>query len=440
MATLPTLTVNGNSVNGPRNWGGQDYTAIDETGASDASRCFGASKVSANDTSFLIQDMPADFISMSTFTIEVNCARSSTTDDTVQLQARVLIDSTNSVLAQSTGGFHATLVSHGRDGNIDGTGATFNTYTHTFTYLDTTAGKAAWDDARLELRQNYQATMGGDTTAYVVVEWVRFTGTYTAVPSAPTGLTAGTPGQTTMPLSWTAPATGEIPTGYQYRYRISGTVPELVIGASSNKTYALVGGDVLRQSFIATHSTLTSIKIQSLNSTIATPIKILSSALVELSSGSLVAGSGTNRTYTLPSTIALTVGETYWVQFGGDAFGFDINGYNIDVYSGGNAQLNGTNLAEDVSITINPGGVSAPWSAWTSTGAGTATSHTVTELVADTEYEFQVRATNAIGGGPESNTVTATTAAGGGGGTDSNPMQLRPLTTVRQAVARSSGW
>ncbi len=42
------------------------------------------------------------------------------------------------------------------------------------------------------------------------------------------------------------------------------------------------------------------------------------------------------------------------------------------------------------------------------TGETNATSYTVTELANDVDYRFQIRATNSVGAGPASDTVTVT--------------------------------
>src|SRR5688572_29038925 len=149
MATLPTLLVTGDSVNGPRDWAGQGWATIDEgIAAFDNSRIFATTKTNNNDTSFLIANMPSDFSTMLTLSFQVRCGRASTTDDLTGVQIRIVTETGGTVLAaDDSGGTFQEVVALGRDGPVIGspliTGSVI-----AFTYVNTTATKAQWDDAR----------------------------------------------------------------------------------------------------------------------------------------------------------------------------------------------------------------------------------------------------------------------------------------------------
>ncbi len=176
MASLPTLLVNGNSVNGPRNWTSQSYLDIDEgISAADAALISGANKTNNNDTSFLLANMPTDFGSMdTTLAWNIRWART-TTDDLSGLQIRIVDETTGSVIlaAADAAGTFQTVLSNAATAGPATTGAT------TFTYVNTGASKTQWDDARVELRQTYAVSMAADASVWTSVDSLEFTGTYT---------------------------------------------------------------------------------------------------------------------------------------------------------------------------------------------------------------------------------------------------------------------
>lgn len=62
------------------------------------------------------------------------------------------------------------------------------------------------------------------------------------VPGQVTGLTAGTPTSVAVPLSWTAPADGGAPTGYDVEYRVQGTTPWTLFSDNQAATNTTVSG------------------------------------------------------------------------------------------------------------------------------------------------------------------------------------------------------
>jgi hypothetical protein len=187
MATLPTILVNGDSVNGPRNWTTQTYLNIDEPIASaDTARAEGPSKVNDADTSFLLANTPSDLSTMDTLSWRLVYYRYSTTDDTVGLQIRIVTETGGTVLAAAdSGGTFHQVVANGREG-VSPNGNYITSGVTAFPYVNTTATKAQWDDARVELRQTYAQNMGADTAAVIMVDTLEITGTYTASGGAPT--------------------------------------------------------------------------------------------------------------------------------------------------------------------------------------------------------------------------------------------------------------
>ena len=82
-----------------------------------------------------------------------------------------------------------------------------------------------------------------------------------ATPPAPpgqvTGLAAGKPGSTSMPLSWTAPASGSAPGAYTVEYRASGgawTVATTTAPASPYTVTGLVASTAYEFRVTATNS------------------------------------------------------------------------------------------------------------------------------------------------------------------------------------------
>lgn len=176
MPTLTTLLVNGNSVNGPRNWSSQDFATIDEAIASADGSSIGSTANATGDldTSFLLSAVDSDFGSMSALSWRVRYRVAGAQTNTRSLAIRLVRESDGTVLAAATsGGAFATVASAI-------TATTFQTSSVTaFAYVNTTAGKAAWDDARVEFRESTTRNKGGDTNG-VQVDTVEITGTYVA--------------------------------------------------------------------------------------------------------------------------------------------------------------------------------------------------------------------------------------------------------------------
>lgn len=187
MATLSTLLVNGDSVNGPRNWLSTDQDAVDideGIASADALYARGVNKTTNNDTSFLLSATNSDLSNVDTLSFRIRYFRRSDTDDTVGLNIRIVTEATGSVLAAAdSGGTFQTAVAAGRDGatSIPGAGDFITGSVTAFTYVNTAATKSNWDDARIELRQIYNSIMGADTSAIFYVDTLEITGTYTQV-------------------------------------------------------------------------------------------------------------------------------------------------------------------------------------------------------------------------------------------------------------------
>ncbi len=177
--SLPTLYPVGDgdgTTHQPRGWATQSYLNIDETGAADGNTILAAFSTNANETSFLLQDMPSDFSSMVSLTINVRARASGRVDDIYFLLARVVkADGT----ALATGSTISRMSVFGHPMSTSDTTANI-----TFTTVDTAATKADWDGAIIQLYQGYAATGGADAFAAIVVEFVNFTGTYATLVNA----------------------------------------------------------------------------------------------------------------------------------------------------------------------------------------------------------------------------------------------------------------
>lgn len=179
---LWTLFVRDPSGAGPRNWSAQDASDIwfgvsqPETINTEPGPMSARPVVSShnNDTSFLVREMPLDLIAMKTLNWQVVYRGFNWVDDTVGLACRVVKESNSSfILAadDSGGAFHAGL-----------TVATTSITTSSimaFPYVNTTATRDDWNDARLEIRQTYSAVSGDDGAQAELFE-IELSGSYTA--------------------------------------------------------------------------------------------------------------------------------------------------------------------------------------------------------------------------------------------------------------------
>jgi hypothetical protein len=173
MATLPTILINGDGTT-PRNWTTQSYLDVDEgISGADGNYASAVDQGNNNDTSFLLANMPTDFDSIIGLSWQVRWRTNAAYDDDTNSLGIRIVTGTGTVLAAgSSGGAFQTVVSN--------TGATTfqNTSVTAFTYVNTAATKANWDDARVELRQTYTKLKGADASQFWV-DTLEFTGTYT---------------------------------------------------------------------------------------------------------------------------------------------------------------------------------------------------------------------------------------------------------------------
>lgn len=157
----------------------------------------GASPLDADDGSYLtfsqdatetrssnLDNTPADFGTMDTgLTWEiVYSLTNALTNDTYALAIRIVSGATILAAADSGGTF--TQVDPNVNSTLDSTGS------DTFAYVNTTADKATWDAATIELRQTHTKNQGFDTTA-IQVDYAAFDGTYTTA-STNTNVNANT--------------------------------------------------------------------------------------------------------------------------------------------------------------------------------------------------------------------------------------------------------
>ena len=190
-----------------------------------------------------------------------------------------------------------------------------------------------------------------------------------SAPGQVTGLAAGTASSTTMPLTWTAPASGGAVATYTVQYRVNGgstwtTASSAVTGTSYSAT-GLVAATSYNFQVIAVNAAGSGMPSAMLtaSTTVAAPAQVTG----------LAAGTATSTTMPLSWTAPATGGTvaTYTVNY----------------------RVTGSGT-------------------WVTASAAVAgVSYTVTGLSASTSYEFQVFGVNAGGSGTASATVTASTAA-----------------------------
>ena len=163
MVALSTVLINGDSVNGPRNWDNQAYTDVDEAIASaDGAAADDNANANGNrDTSFLGAAVDSDLGNMDTLLWRVRRQLSATKDlNTRGLYIRIVKEADGAILAaEDSGGTFATI-----DADVTETSWTNGTAI-AFVYVDTAASKADWDDMRIETRITTTKSMGGDSIA-----------------------------------------------------------------------------------------------------------------------------------------------------------------------------------------------------------------------------------------------------------------------------------
>lgn len=184
MATLPTVLVTANG-SGPRNWQTQQFGQIDE-GISSADGLEITAPTSTNnvDTSFDIATTPSNFNNMDTLSWQVRYrCNTNRVDDILGLQMRIVSRTSGTILAAGdSGGTFQSVSSSVTNSSHQ------NSSVVAFTYVNTTATKAQWDDAEVELRQTFNQVMSADSTL-VAVDTLQFSGTYT-IASTPVSITS----------------------------------------------------------------------------------------------------------------------------------------------------------------------------------------------------------------------------------------------------------
>lgn len=164
MGSFSGWTVNGNSVNGTRNWDtNMDYTRIDEfVGTPDDTAIIdNTNNTSAQVASFLMGPLPSDFKTANTIQFQFRRRVSGAQTNTRTLGARIVKESDGTVLAAADAG--GSFVSFGIITNT-----TFSFNTASATYVNLTATKADWEDARLEIQNNVVKNHGGDSNGLEV--------------------------------------------------------------------------------------------------------------------------------------------------------------------------------------------------------------------------------------------------------------------------------
>ena len=179
MATLNTLLVNGNSVNGTRNWNtNQDYLNIDETiaGADGSAIIDNTNGNSTQVSSYLLSNTNTDFGKIISLSWRIRRRVSGAQTNQRTLGVRIVTETAGVVLAAADSG--GTFTSLGIITNT-----TFaNAGPTAFAYVNTTATKAQWDDARIEFQNSVNKVHGGDVNG-MEIDSVELTGTYNSKPT-----------------------------------------------------------------------------------------------------------------------------------------------------------------------------------------------------------------------------------------------------------------
>ena len=179
MATLSTLLPDGDSAVG--SWttdsGGTTnlYLKIDEgiAGAVDTTDYIIApSNTTNSDYKCTLGDVNSDFGSMLTLKYQTRHCQVGLVDDSLGLSIRIMSGATVLAAGTAGGAFESA------DSNI--TSTTFiNTGLKNWGYVNTTATKAEWNAAVLEIRQVWTAQMTADASVRLKVSAIEITGTYT---------------------------------------------------------------------------------------------------------------------------------------------------------------------------------------------------------------------------------------------------------------------
>jgi hypothetical protein len=181
MATLPMLLLNGDTATGPTDWGqvALDYAFVQDIASSTNNGSVSPDPgvgAGTRDHAWRINNMPADFVSMTTLLWRIRYGANNI-DDQVSLQLRVVSRTSGTILAAADAGGTFQVVETWTSGfifkNVGPTG---------FTYVNTGASKAQWDDAEVEFREVYTLDMSDDE-GHVAVDAFELSGTYVA--SAP---------------------------------------------------------------------------------------------------------------------------------------------------------------------------------------------------------------------------------------------------------------
>lgn len=117
-----------------------------------------------------LSDTPTNFVAMSALSWKVEHRQQGRTDDTLALAIRVM-DGTTVLAAGDSGGAFQVVSAAVTSATDVTTGPT------AFAYVNSSATKAQWDAAKLELQQTYSTSMSNDN-ARIEVDFVELTGTY----------------------------------------------------------------------------------------------------------------------------------------------------------------------------------------------------------------------------------------------------------------------
>lgn len=147
VVALPRVEVDGDGT-GPRAWAQQSWTLLG------SSRVVSVPSADLNDTSFTLGPMPGDFESMASLTVTHTTFRTlGPSDDACGIGFRIMAGATVLAAADAAGAFStynfpSTIGSVGEN--------------RLFAYVNTTATKAMWDAAEIQIRQTYTVSMGND--------------------------------------------------------------------------------------------------------------------------------------------------------------------------------------------------------------------------------------------------------------------------------------
>jgi hypothetical protein len=190
-----------------------------------------------------------------------------------------------------------------------------------------------------------------------------------AAPGQVTGLAASGATESSVSLTWSAPATGGTPASYTVQFRLAGAGTWSTFSTTVSTTNSTVTG--------LAASTAYEFQVFAVNAAGAGP------ASATLSASTTIAAPGAVTGLTVGTVTSSSVALSWTAPSSGGA----VAAYTVQY------RVSGAGTWSDFSTTI------------------TATTATVTGLAGSTSYEFQVLATNAGGSGTPSNTVSATTPA-----------------------------